>query len=140
MSNITFKYFFLANLAVALGIVLHFGTWLPGGFITPENYFAWSVGTKIAISLVPNLGFSFGFIMMWFKETDGSEGMTWANVNKPVIASDNLTLVDIWATHILTSAVFIIILWYMDNVRPGKFGVAQPFYFPFTVRSSFLSP
>ena len=74
-----------ANLAVALGIVLHFGTWLPGGFITPESYFAWSLGTKIAISLVPNLGFSFGFIMMWFKETSGSGGMKWSNVNKPVI-------------------------------------------------------
>ena len=76
--------------------------------------------------------------MMWFKETDGSEGMTWANVNKPVVSSDNLTLVDIWATHILTSVVFIIILWYMDNVRPGKYGVAQPFYFPFTVNMIFL--
>ena len=102
-------------------------------FITPENYFAWSVGTKMAIALVPNLGFQLGFIMTWFKETDGSEGMTWANVFKPVVLSDNLTLGHVWLCHILFSLICIVILWYIDNVRPGKFGVAQPLYFPFTV-------
>ena len=125
---------FIANLAVALGIVLHFGTWLPGGFITPESYFAWSLGTKIAISLVPNLGFTFGFIMMWFRETNGSGGMNWSNVASPVISSDNMTLVHVWGCHLISSLVFTILLWYLDNVRPGKYGVAQPWYFPFTVR------
>ena len=120
-------------MSVALGILLHFGTWLPFGFITPDNYFVWSVGTKIAISLVPNLGFYFGFLMTWFKETDGSAGMTWDAAFKPVGLSDNLTLADIWLSHIITSIIFLVLLWYMDNVRPGKFGVAQPFYFPFTV-------
>ena len=91
------------------------------------------MGTKMAISLVPNLGFQFGFIMMWFKETDGSAGMTWDAVNKPVVLSDNLTLVDIWASHIVTCIIFLVLLWYLDNVRPGKFGVAQPLYFPFMV-------
>ena len=133
MSSFVIMIIILANLAVALGIVLHFGTWLPGGFITPDSYFAWSLGTKIAISLVPNLGFTFGFIMMWFRETSGSGGMTWANVNKPVISSDNMTLVHVWCCHLISSLVFTVLLWYLDNVRPGKYGVAQPWYFPFTV-------
>merc|ERR1719153_2212741 len=30
------------NLAVALGIMLHFGTWVPASFITTANYFIWS--------------------------------------------------------------------------------------------------
>ena len=83
--------------------------------------------------MVPNLGFQLGFLMTWFKETDGSEGMTWANVVKPVVLSDNFTLGHIWISHILFSIVCIIVLWYIDNVKPGKFGVAQPLYFPFTV-------
>ena len=29
--------------------------------------------------------------------------------------------------------MFILLLWYLDNVRPGKYGVAQPWYFPLTV-------
>ena len=120
-------------MAVALGIVLHFGTWIPGAFITPENYFTWSVGTKMAISLVPNMGFSFGFLLIWFKETDGSGGMDWSGIAEPINASDNLTLLDIWLCNLISSAIFIVILWYMDNVRPGKYGIAQKLYFPFQV-------
>ena len=120
-------------MAVSFGTLLHFATWLPYNFITIENYFTWSVGAKRAISLVPNLGFYIGFLMTWFKETDGSVGMTWDAAFKPVTLSDNLTLADIWLSHIISSVVFLVLLWYLDNVRPGRFGVAQPFYFPFTV-------
>ena len=44
-----------------------------------------------------------------------------------------MTLVDIWCCHLISSLVFILLLWYLDNVRPGKYGLAQPWYFPFTV-------
>ena len=87
----------------------------------------------MAISLVPNLGLQFGIIMIWFKDTDGSAGMTWDAVNTPILSSDNLTLLDIWGSHIISCIIFLILLWYLDNVRPGKYGVAQPWYFPFTV-------
>ena len=59
--------------------------------------------------------------------------MTWSNLAKPVVLSDNFTLLHIWGCHIITCTIFLTILWYLDNVRPGKFGVAQPWYFPFTV-------
>ena len=122
-----------ANLAVALGIVFHFGTWIPAGLITPENYFKWTAGTKIAISLVPNMGYSFGFMLMWFRERDGSGGMGWHNIGQPINASDNLTLLHIWLCNLISTVIFNLILWYMDNVRPGKYGVAQKLYFPFQV-------
>ena len=48
-------------------------------------------------------------------------------------SSDNMTLVDIWWCHLISSLVFILLLCYLDNVRPGKYGVAQPWYFPLTV-------
>ena len=123
-------------MAGSLSMILHYGTMLPCTFITTrDNYLAWSVATKIAISLVPNFGLCFGFLMTWFKEIDGSAGMTWEAAFKPIVpsTSDNLPLADIWLSHIITSLIFLVLLWYMDNVRPGKFGVAQPFYFPFTV-------
>ena len=84
----------------------------------------------MAISLVPNLGLQFGIIMIWFKDTDGSAGMTWDAVNTPI---HNLTLLDIWGSHIISCIIFLILLWYLDNVRPGKYGVAQPLHFPFKV-------
>merc|ERR1711884_243606 len=119
-----------------MGIMVHFSTWVPSMFISPygvgaEKYFSWSGGTKMAISLVPNLGLQFGIIMIWFKDTDGSAGMTWDAINTPILSSDNLTLLDIWGSHIISCIIFLILLWYLDNVRPGKYGVAQPLHFPF---------
>ena len=67
------------------------------------------------------------------RETDGSGGMDWAFVTKPVNAYDNLTLGHIWLSNILSTIIFNVILWYFDNVRPGKYGVAQKLYFPFQV-------
>ena len=122
-------------MAVALGIVLHFGSWIPTSFVTPESYFNWSTGTKIGISLVPNMGFQFGFMLIWFRETDGSGGMDWSSITEPTNGSDNLTLGHIWLCNLISICIFNLILWYMDNVRPGKYGVAQKLYFPFQVNN-----
>ena len=88
---------------------------------------------KTGISLVPNMGFTFGFMLIWFRETDGSGGMTWSRIAEPITASDNLTLLHVWLGNLLSTVIFNIILWYVDNVRPGKYGIAQKLYFPFQV-------
>ena len=119
------------NLSVALGIILHFGTWIPGAFITQENYFLFSKGIKMMIALVPNMGISFTYILIVFKEEQSAEGLTWGELNRPVNASDNITLLDLWGSNIICCLLSLIFLWYMDNVRPGKFGVAKKLWFPF---------
>jgi ATP-binding cassette subfamily A (ABC1) protein 3 len=117
------------NLSVALGIILHFGTWVPAVLITPENYFTWSAGIKMAIAIVPNMGSTLSFLIITMKE-DQPGGMGWSALNTPINASDNLSLLDIWLSNLISCAIFLTILWYMDNVRPGKFGVARPLWFP----------
>ena len=87
----------------------------------------------MAITLVPNMNFVCGFILIWFRTVDGSGGMTWAALNEPINASDNFTLLDTWFSNFISSAIFCVILWYIDNVRPGKYGIAQKLYFPFQV-------
>ena len=34
---------------------------------------------------------------------------------------------------LIDTAIHLIITWYLDNVRPGEFGVPKPLYFCFTV-------
>ena len=119
------------NLSVALGVILHFGTWVPGAFITQENYFLFSKGVKMLIATVPNMGIMFTYILIVFKEDQAAEGITWGEVNRPVNASDNITLLDLWGSNIICCLLSLIFLWYMDNVRPGKFGVAKKLWFPF---------
>ena len=118
------------NLSVALGIILHFGTWIPGAFITQENYFLFSKGIKMLIAIVPNMGSFFTYFLIVFKEEQSAEGLTWGEVNRPINASDNITLLDLWGSNIISCLLSLIFLWYMDNVRPGKFGVAKKLWFP----------
>ena len=119
------------NLSVALGIILHFGTWIPGAFITQENYFLFSKGIKMLIATVPNMGIMFTYFLVVFKEEQAGDGLTWSEVNRPANASDNITILDLWGSNIICCLLSMIFLWYMDNVRPGKFGVAKKLWFPF---------
>ena len=33
------------------------------------------------------------------------------------------------------SIIYALVAWYVEAVHPGEFGVAQPYYFPVTVRT-----
>ena len=123
-------------MAVALGIILQFATWLPVGAISQQNY-VWGVGMKMALSLVPNLCLSYAFGLIIGKELDTS-GMNWSSLASPISTVDDLTLLHMWTMFLLDFLIYMIILWYMDNVRPGKYGLAKKFYFPFQVRNLYL--
>ena len=117
---------------MALGIILQFATWLPVGIIASKTYI-WSVTTKMAVSLVPNLCLSFAFALIIGKELDTS-GMSWSAIGRPISTVDDLTLLHVWTMFLVDFFLYLVILWYMDNVRPGKYGLAKKFYFPFQVR------
>ena len=82
------------------------------------------------ISMVPNMGSTLTFIIIVFKE-DQAGGMSWSELSTPVNASDNLTLLDIWLSNMISCLISLTFIWYMDNVRPGAFGVAKKLWFPF---------
>ena len=83
-------------------------------------------------SLIPNIGLDYGFMLIIGKELDTS-GMGWNNLAKPISTVDDLTLLHVWFMFIVDFLLYMIILWYMDNVRPGKYGLAKKFYFPLQV-------
>ena len=120
-------------MAVALGIILQFATWLPVAAIRSNNY-VWGVGMKMIVSLVPNLCLSYALSLIIGKELDTS-GMSWSTLGSPINTVDNMTLLHTWTMFVVDFLVYMIILWYMDNVRPGKYGLAKKLYFPFQVRS-----
>ena len=118
-------------MAVALGIILQFATWLPVGAVSTQRY-QWSIWIKLAICLVPNLSLFFGFTLIIEKEMDTS-GMKWESLGKPTSNIEDLTLLHVWMMLLVDFLLYMLILWYMDNVRPGKFGLAKKLYFPFQV-------
>ena len=123
---------------MALGIILQFATWLPVGAVSSQTYI-WSVSTKMAVCLVPNMGLSFAFMLIIGKEMDTS-GMSWSTLGSPISTVDDMTLLHVWTMFFLDFLLYLIVLWYMDNVRPGKYGLAKKFYFPFQVNNLSTKP
>ena len=68
------------------------------------------------------------------------EGAQWNNFHKPGAVDDNISLLECMLMLLCDSLIHCIITWYLDNVRPGEFGVPKPFYFPFTVSFMVLKP
>ncbi len=46
---------------------------------------------------------------------------------------DNFTISHCMGLLFVDIVLYGLITWYVDAVKPGKYGVAKPFYFPFTV-------
>ena len=67
------------------------------------------------------------------------EGARWSNYHRSASVDDNFTLLDAMIMLLIDTAIHLIITWYLDNVRPGEFGVPKPLYFCFTV-SNVLCP
>ena len=61
-------------------------------------------------------------------------GVQWTNLFKRAEPSDPLTMGSIWIMFIVDMVVFGIVTWYIDSVKPGKYGVARKWYFIFQVR------
>ena len=59
--------------------------------------------------------------------------MQWSNFYKPVHINDDLTFLYLLMVLVLDCVICIVIVWYVDASKPGDFGVALPWYFPFTV-------
>ena len=59
--------------------------------------------------------------------------MHWGNMAEPVSVNDDISLLTVMGMLVLDCVIYVIITWYIDAVKPGDFGVPQPWYFPVTV-------
>ncbi|GFS11780.1 ATP-binding cassette transporter sub-family A, partial [Elysia marginata] len=126
-----------ANVGAALAGILFFGFFFPWYFVQP-NYENLGKGTKLASGLLFNCAMALGSNVIGIYEGTG-EGAKWNNFHKPGVVDDNLSLLECMLLLLFDSLIHCIIAWYLDNVRPGEFGVPKPFYFPFT-RAYWVGP
>ena len=59
--------------------------------------------------------------------------MQWSNFYEPVNVNDDLTFLYLLLVLLMDCFICIVIVWYVDAIKPGDFGVPLPWYFPFTV-------
>ena len=70
--------------------------------------------------------------MISFQETRAL-GVQWSNLFKRADPSNQLTMGSIWIMFIVDMVVFGIVTWYIESVKPGRYGVARKWYFIFEV-------
>ena len=78
------------------------------------------------------------WVSFQFNITSGA-GVRWENFHKPVDVDDDFTVLHCIIMLIVDIILYGLITWYVDAVKPGRYGVAKPFYFPFTVRMEMTS-
>lgn len=56
-------------------------------------------------------------------------GVQWSNLFKRSDPADPLTMGAIWGMFLADMIIYGFITWYIDAVKPGKYGVAKKWYF-----------
>lgn len=97
-------------------------------FARYDNVSGW---LKVLFCLFPNTAMAYGFKVIARLEEIGL-GLNWHTAFQTVTVYDNLTVATIFCILILNACVLVMITLYVENVLPGGYGVAKPWYFIFT--------
>ncbi|XP_067927873.1 phospholipid-transporting ATPase ABCA3-like [Watersipora subatra] len=115
-----------ANAAAAAGGIIFFLSYIPFSFVSPR-YDTMGRGAKMLCSLNLNLAMPLGMIVIG--RFEGTDGVQWNNLNQPVSVDDNLSLGDILMMLFFDSIIHLVLMWYIEAVFPGNYGIPQPPYF-----------
>lgn len=99
--------------------------------LTFDKYDNVSGWLKVVFCMFPNTAMAYGFKVIARLEEIGP-GLNWHTAFQTVTVYDNLTIATIFCILILSSCVLVMITLYVENVLPGGYGVAKPWYFIFT--------
>lgn len=136
MAAVTYSFMFStffskANIASIVGAIVWFVLSIPYNVLSQNRDLA--LGVKLVSSLLCNSGMGFGFGIMTQYETAGV-GVQWNNLFSPVSPDNDLTLGYVMVILLVASAIQMLIALYVEKIKPGEFGVPEPFYFPFTAK------
>lgn len=110
--------------------ILWYATSVPY-FLVYDKYDAMPGWLRILFCFSPNAAVSFGFKLIIRMEEMGL-GLTWRSAFQTASVYDNLTVATIFGFFILNAILLFFITLYVENVLPGGYGVAKPWYYIFT--------
>ncbi|XP_048667737.1 phospholipid-transporting ATPase ABCA7 isoform X2 [Marmota marmota marmota] len=129
-------FFSRANLAAACGGLAYFSLYLPYVLCV-----AWRdrlpTGGRVALSLLSPVAFGFGCESLALLEEQG-EGAQWHNLGRGP-AADVFSLAQVSGLLLLDATLYGFIIWYLEAVCPGQYGIPEPWNFPFR-RSYWCGP
>ena len=104
-------------------------TYVPYQFLF-QNYSTLSLSEKLGPSLLINTNMAFGAQLLGSFEGSGV-GLRWDNIYDPATVDDDLTFSMVLAMFIVDTIFYWLVMWYVEAVFPGEYGIPQKFYFPF---------
>ncbi|XP_052020849.1 phospholipid-transporting ATPase ABCA7 isoform X3 [Apodemus sylvaticus] len=129
-------FFSRANLAAACGGLAYFALYLPYVLCV-----AWRErlprGGLLGASLLSPVAFGFGCESLALLEEQG-DGAQWHNLGTGP-AEGVFSLAQVSAFLLLDAVVYGLVLWYLEAVCPGQYGIPEPWNFPFR-RSYWCGP
>ncbi|XP_028043813.1 ATP-binding cassette sub-family A member 1 isoform X2 [Bombyx mandarina] len=90
-----------------------------------------SLTTKLLLSLISNTAMGYAFQMIIMCEGT-SRGLQWNEFFSPISYHDKFQPGHVMLMLMLDTILYMLIAMYVEKIRPGKFGVPMPWYFPFT--------
>ncbi|KAK6172501.1 hypothetical protein SNE40_016137 [Patella caerulea] len=122
-------FFDRANVGAAVTGILFFLSFVPVYALTGQ-YETMSRSAKLGACILSNTAMGLGAYTIRYYEQTG-EGVQWSNMASPAVLQDNFCMLDAILMLLGDSVIYLIIMWYFENVRPGKNGIPKPFHFPF---------
>ncbi|XP_041125605.1 retinal-specific phospholipid-transporting ATPase ABCA4 [Polyodon spathula] len=121
-------FFNKANLAAACSGIIYFTLYLPHILC-----FAWqdriTKNMKILVSLLSPVAFGFGTEYLSRYEEQGL-GLQWDNICTSPLEGDDFNFFCSIRMMVFDAFFYGALAWYLDNVFPGQYGIARPWYFP----------
>ncbi len=121
-------------MAAACAGIIYFLTYVPCMYLAVREETAhdkipfWA---KTLASLLSTTAFGMGAKYFAFYEEVGV-GVQWSNIATSPVEDDEFTLWNVMNMMILDALLYSTLVWYIENVHPGTYGLPRPWYFPFT--------
>ena len=78
--------------------------------------------------------FTFRQALKVLQSLEGTGGLQWNNLWGRIEPDDPMTMGLYWLMFLVDIAIYAFIMWYIDTIKPGTYGVGRKWYFPFEVQ------
>uniref|UniRef100_G3U398 ABC transporter domain-containing protein n=1 Tax=Loxodonta africana TaxID=9785 RepID=G3U398_LOXAF len=120
-------FFSKANTAITIGGFIYFVSYLLYFIISP-HYVWMPFRGKLFSCLLSNVAMTFG-INLLIKLESIEVGVQWRNLKKPFGLTDNFAFGHVMVMLLVDAFLYAVVIWYMEAVFPGEYGVPHPWYF-----------
>ncbi|KAK3588930.1 hypothetical protein CHS0354_023690 [Potamilus streckersoni] len=123
-------FFTRTTMAMLTVLIVYLISYLPFiVIISIEIEFTFWQKTLACLSSTSAFGFSGQYLTRYEEQL---VGLQWSNIVSSPVKGDPTSFSWTCTMMVIDGAIYVVLGWYIRHVKPGKFGVSQPWYFLFT--------